>query len=382
MQSYGGMPSIMAESADKIRRTRIARGMSQTELARRAGISRQALGAIESGVYHPGVAVALAIARELGETVESLFGEDRFERVEAHVAAPDGLNSARPGEGVALGRVAGRIVAVPYAGASRMLVSAGGKIEKLAGTRAFVESFRSASEIEATLLVAGCDPAVSLMADWIARHHAPVTIVSFARASRQALGALVVGQVHAAGAHLRDRKTGEYNLDAVRKAMGRRKAVLIGFARWELGLAIAPKNPLGIRGFDDLARSGIRIVNRDRGSGARAALDDALEDIGIKPAAIAGYEVEVPGHLEVAESVAAGHADTGVTIRVAANAYGLGFLPLREERYDLVIPESEMKSAPVRAMLESLNSARFAREVATLCGYDTGGMGVVAAHIG
>jgi molybdate-binding protein len=230
-------------------------------------------------------------------------------------------------------------------------------------------------------MVAGCDPAVSILADWISRHHAPVRLASFGCASKQALDALGDGQVHVAGAHLRHRKTGEYNLDAARSALGRRRTMLVGFARWELGLATASGNPHRIRGFDDLKRRGLRLVNRERGVGARNALNEALRELDIDSKTIAGYEVEVPGHLEVAEAIAASRADVGVTIRVAADAYGLGFVPIREERYDLAIPEREMSSTPVRAMMESLTSARFAREVATLCGYDTSSMGKVVAHL-
>jgi putative molybdopterin biosynthesis protein len=368
----------MADLGNRIRTARTARQISQTELARRAAISRQALSAIESGVYQPSVRVALKLARELGDTVESLFAELPFERVDAAVAS--GAQTAA-GTRVALGRVGGRVVAVPYFAAPRALAPAAGIIEQMYGSRAAVESLRSAAEINSILLVAGCDPAVSILAGWIARHHAPVTVAAFGRGSKQALDALGAGQVHVAGAHLRHRKTGQYNLDAARHALGHRCTVLVSFGRWELGLATAARNPHAIRGFADLGRRGLKIVNRERGAGARSALDEAIRDLGLEAKAITGYEVEVPGHLEVAEAIAAGRADAGVTLRVAAQVYGLGFVPIREERYDLAIPEREMSSTPLRAMMESLTSARFAREVATLCGYDTSAMGNVVAQL-
>lgn len=370
----------MAEEGNRVRNARSARQISQAELARRADISRQALGAIESGVYLPSVSVALKLARELGDTVESLFGELPFEHVEAYVGHGHDTPPL-PGARVALGKVAGRLVAVPCFAGQRALAPAAGKIERVNGARAAVESFRSPAEIESTLLMAGCDPAVSILADWITRHHAPVGVVSFGRGSSQALDALAAGQVHAAGAHLRHRKSGEYNIDAARKALKRRRTVLVSFARWELGLATAPGNPRGVRGFQDFNRHGLKIVNRERGAGARNALDEALRDLGIDAKTIAGYDTELGGHLEVAEAVAAGRADVGVTIKVAAEAYGLGFVTIREERYDLAVPEREMSSTPVRAMMESLTSARFAREIATLCGYDTSAMGKVVAHL-
>jgi len=176
-------------------------------------------------------------------------------------------------------------------------------------------------------------------------------------------------------------KTGEYNLAAARGALGRRPTLLMNFARWELGLATAPGNPLGIRGFADLARERVRLVNREAGSGARLALDEAIRALKLKPPAITGYSREALGHLEVAAVIAVGDADLGVTIRVAAEAYGLGFIPIREERYDLAIPERESGLEPVRAMLDALASGAFAREVGELCAYDTRDMGKIVARI-
>jgi putative molybdopterin biosynthesis protein len=220
-----------------------------------------------------------------------------------------------------------------------------------------------------------------MLADWLARHRSPVSTVALPCSSNRALTALLEGQVHAAGVHLRDIKNGEYNLAPVHKMVGKRPASVISFGMWELGLATAAGNPLGIKSFGDMARPKLRIANREPGSGARAALDEELKKLSIKTDRIAGYQNDFGGHLEVAAAIAGDHADTGVTIRVAAVVYGLGFVAIREERYDLVVLEHEMKSAPVVAMLEALNSRRFASEVSQLCGYDTTSMGRVAAHL-
>ncbi len=192
---------------------------------------------------------------------------------------------------------------------------------------------------------------------------------------------MLAGRVHAAGVHLRDASNGEYNLSPVRRAIGKRRATLVHFGQWELGLAIAANNPLQIRAFADIERPKLRIVNREQGSGARAALDEEFTKLGVKTNRINGYRNELGGHLEVAAAIASGLADVGVTIRVAAQAYGLDFVPIRVERYDLVMFEREMGSAPVVAMLDALSSRRFAREVSQLCGYDTTQMGQVVARI-
>ncbi len=360
----------------KLRQARMVRGLSQSELARRACISRQALSAIETGAYQPGVAVAIGLARALGESVENLFGEASFERIPARLveaSVPAGQRAR-----VALASVGGKVIAVTQPLAALRLLPVSGIVERASSRgEAEVESFRSRAEIDATLLIAGCDPSVTIVADWLGRWRAPVNVVALACSSRGALEAIVAGRAHVAGVHLRDPRDDEDNVAAVHRALGRRRATVVNFARWEIGLATHPGNRLGIRGWGDLARPGIRIVNREPGSGARAALDEALTKAALEPARIKGYRSEVGGHLEVAQAIAAGHADAGVTIRVAAQAYGLDFIALREERYDLVIPESEMHSAAVIAMLELLASSRFTRELTELCGYDTAHTGEV-----
>ena len=378
----------MAEAGKAVSRTRIALGLTQVELAARAGISRQALGAIESGVYRPNVAVALILARELGETVEHLFGEGGGEAnrlVDARwiekgqsEAVPDGGPRRRR---VALARIGGKIVAVSQPAAHLTLGPEAGILRSVKRRRAEVSTLQSPEEIDSALLVAGCDPAIAILADWLARRHSPVRAMPLPCSSGKSLRLLIDGCAHAAGVHLRDRKTGEYNLPHAARVLRNRPALIVNFAQWELGLATAEDNPQGIRGFDDLGRTGVRIVNREHGSGAREALDEAMIELGLAPAQVAGYGFEVGGHLEVASAIAAGQADAGVTIRIAADTFGLGFIPIREERYDLVMLESEVEAAPIKILLDALNSQRFASEVNQLCAYDTAQMGQVIARL-
>ncbi|HUO06138.1 MAG TPA: substrate-binding domain-containing protein [Candidatus Binataceae bacterium] len=374
------MSSKLAEHQSAVTRARIARGHSQTELARRAGISRQALNAIEAGAYQPGVTAAIAIARELGQSVEGLFSAPAPERLDVIVAGSTPPSSLAPRSRIALARLGGRIVAIAQPPVAIQLSAAGGIVEKTSGSHAVVDSFRSQAEIDSTLVIAGCDPAVAILAEWLARTRSNVRVAALGGSSRSALKALAGGAVHAAGAHLRDPRTGDYNLSPARRVLGRTRCLMVNFARWELGLATRPGNPLGIKGLSDLMRPRIRIVNRELGSGARIVLDEALHDSNQRPRnRIHGYEREVGGHLEVAAAIAAEQADTGLTIRVAAETYGLGFIPIRQERYDIAIAEREINSPPVKAMLDALNSSRFGREVALLCAYDTSAMGSVLA---
>ena len=167
----------MASIGNTVGRTRNARDLTQIELARRAGISRQALGAIESGAYHPGVAIAIRLARELGTSVESLFGEiddqastlveaSWFEDARRHIAAAQTR--------VALARVRGKIVAVPQPAAYLTLSPAAGVLQRARRNRADVATFQSPDEIDSTLLMSGCDPAATILVDWLARRRSPV----------------------------------------------------------------------------------------------------------------------------------------------------------------------------------------------------------------
>ena len=369
----------MSAIGNRVRSVRSARGITQLELARRASISRQALGAIESGLYQPSVTVALNLARELGETVETLFAEKDEQtctRIDAAWYDPEMPRGASACK-VALARVAGKIVATSQPAVRLWLSPAAGLAESIGPRRAAISTYWSQAEIDSTLLIAGCDPAVSILADWFARHRCPVTAVALRCSSSRALSILAKGGAHVAGVHLRDPKSGEYNLSSVRNTIGRRPLTMVNFARWELGLAVTERNPMNIRGFADLARPRIRVVNRERGSGARLALDEALNELGLPGNGIKGYTRELPGHLEIAEAIASGEADAGVTIRIAAEAYGLAFIPIREERYDLVVLEDKSGLGPVKAMFEALNSRRFAREINQLCAYATDQMGKV-----
>ena len=374
------MPTIRAGS--RVRAARIERGIGQGQLAAEAGISRQALSAIEAGAYTPNVTAALRIAQALGKTVESLFADTGFDSVTAVVMEEAGAPRSAAGTHVGLARVGGKLVAVPRPAAGLSLLAPAGMVEQLSPEgKARVASFRTAAEIDTTLLVAGCDPAVAVMCDYLAHRTPFVELVSCRCSSSSALDCVAGGRSHVGGTHLREPGTGQYNVAAVRRKFGRRPVMVINFARWELGLA-SRQGARRIIAIEDLARPGVRVVNRPQGSGARIALDESLAEIGVESGKLTGYESELAGHLEVAEEIAAGRADAGLTLRVAADAFGLSFTTLREERYDLVIPRRETQSLAVKAMLEALSSSRLASEVSRLCFYDTTEMGKVIAEIG
>lgn len=358
-------------SVESLKNARLKMGLGQSELAARAGISRQALGAIEAGLYQPGVAVAIKLARELGVSVESLFGAEDEERYSVTWIADKTHPKPARGSRVSLARLNGRLVAVPIAASALRLAPPSGVVSDARGGKVSVRSFRSRRDIDATILLAGCDPGVAILADWMRRNGGGAEVVALPCSSGAALDALLEGRANIAGVHLRDPRSGEYNGASVRSRFGRRRVTVVNFADWEIGLAIADRMRGKFREVGDLSKRGVRIVNRETGSGARNVLDEALKKAGLEAKKIAGYDRELGGHLEVASAISSGEGDAGVTIRVAAEAYALGFIPIREERYDLVIPDSAIETAPVKAILEALNSARFTRELSQLCSYDT-----------
>ena len=377
-----------------LRTERVRAGLSQGELARRAGVTRQAVGAIEAGRVAPTMGVALRLARVLGRRVDELFRlVDELPSVSAELAGVgDPIGSGDlPGGGplrVQVADVGGRLVARPLAGASGAVLTlprANGLIRGgvMRGGRssersALVELFDGPERLAGTVMAVGCDPAMGLLADHLRRRHPTMELAWQGGNSLAALEAVARGEAHLAGSHLLDPASGEYNGPFARRLLGD-DVRLVTFAVWEQGLMVAAGNPKGVRAADDLARPGVRLANREVGSGARALLDAELARAGVDSGQVAGYGSVVRSHLAAAEAVAAGLADAAVGVRAAAQALGLAFLPLARERYDLAIPDRFFELAPVQALLETLTSPLFRLEVEALGGYDVSPMGALVA---
>jgi putative molybdopterin biosynthesis protein len=368
-----------------LRAARAQIGISQAELAHRAGVTRQAVSAIESGKAAPTMAVALKLARVLGRRVDDLFRlVDELPSVSAELLDSGDL----PAEGsvrVQVANVGGRIVARPLTGSAGVvltlprangIVRPAGRTSRRRPVR--VELFADPARLESTLVAVGCDPATSLLAEHLRRRHPTLELAWQGGNSLQALEAVGRGEAHLAGTHLLDTSTGVYNVPFARRLLGP-DARLVTFAVWEQGLMLAPGNPRGIGHVGDLTGPTVRIANREPGSGARALMDAEVTRAGIKPEQVTGYTTVVRSHLAAAEAVAAGLADAAVGVRAAAQALGLAFLPLAQERYDLAIPGRFFELAPVQALLETLTSPLFRLEVEALGGYDVTPMGTVVA---
>lgn len=229
------------------------------------------------------------------------------------------------------------------------------------------------------LLVAGSDdPSLSILRELHARRLTPTSLFFATVGSSAGLAAIRDGVADLALVHLLDPITGEYNLPFVSETVPSRSAVVPLFYR-ELGLVVRPVNPLGIRTVADLARSGLRIINRQKGSGTRLYLDQQLARLSIEPRQINGYQDAVATHLEVGLKVLRGEADAGVATRAAARLIGLDFVPLTRERFDVVIVQERFFSRGVQALIEIVSSREFRTRVESLRGYDTSESGRILA---
>ncbi|WP_214365259.1 molybdopterin biosynthesis protein [Pseudonocardia sp. H11422] len=282
---------------------------------------------------------------------------------------------------VRLGRVQGEVVATPLprgAGVLTSLVRADGLLVvpaglegRHAGEQVRVELLRGLGEIGRTIVAIGSHDLVLDLAASALRAQDP--LVSLASSNVGSLGGLVAlrdGLCHIAGSHLLEPSTGEYTLPFVDKLLGAGPDVaVVRLVHRDQGLIVAPGNPLGLTGVDDLTRPGLRYVNRQRGAGTRALLDHELARRGIDSAEVSGYSREEHTHLAVAAAVAAGRADTGMGILAAARAFGLDFVPVAQEPYDLVLRTPTMADellAPLWALLER---PEFRASVEALGGY-------------
>jgi putative molybdopterin biosynthesis protein len=353
-------------SGTVLRLARQARGFSQQQLAGMAGVSRQAVSAVESGLSDPSLRVALALARALGMTVEEVFGPGSpASPVTARPVAPLGDESAR----VALAPMGDEFVALPLSGASASragFLPAGGLASGTDGTG--VHSVRPIGLPRPTLVVAGCDPAMPLLETPLGLLDPPVALSWWACPSEEALRLAADGLVHVAGAHLRGR-SGDYNTGPAAELL-HQGAEVIGFCSWREGLALRPELAEHVTGLGDVARRGLRLVNREPGSEARSVLDRELAGLGIAAGQLPGYGTRATGHLQVAAAITAGLADVGVASEPAALAYGLAFIPLATERYDLVIPADLAGSREIQGLIKVLSSRWLLDQLASLPGYD------------
>jgi len=197
-----------------------------------------------------------------------------------------------------------------------------------------------------------------------------VRLVLSATGSAAGLRALAEGLVELAATHLLDEDGLDYNRDAVARLLPGRELLLLTLVEREQGLIVPRGNPHALSSIADLARPGLRLINRQPGSGTRLLLERLLRQAGIDPARLAGYERVVPTHLAAAAAVAGGSADLALGLHSAARALDLDFVPLLTERFELALFASARGAAWFGPLIETLASPGFRAEVEALGGYD------------
>lgn len=294
---------------------------------------------------------------------------------------------------VTVGRVGEKVVATPLAGGAGVissLVKADGIVNiprfsegHHAGEMVTVELLCEPRKIDHTIMVIGShDMTLDLLANLLHAHHPELSLSSAHVGSLSGLLALQRGEAHLAGSHLLDEESGNYNVGSIERLLTPHgvRVVLLGFVNRVQGLITPKGNPKALTTLQDLVREDVTFVNRQRGAGTRVLLDYELKRNKLNPRTIQGYERQEYTHLAVAAAVKSGAADCGLGIMAAARALDLDFVPLFNERYDLVIPVDHYESALLQPLLAIMRDRHFAQMVEGLGGYETGQMGDVLAE--
>ncbi len=287
---------------------------------------------------------------------------------------------------VVLGKVDGKMLCAPIsrgAGVITSMVRADGLVVLPrgvqgvdAGDTVTVRLIKPRAELEQTIFCIGShDVILDLVAQFLAAKGR--RFVSSNVGSQGGLVALRRGEAHLAGSHLIDPDSGEYNIKFIQQYLPDVPVRAVGLVMRQQGLIVAKGNPFGLHGLEDLTRADVHFINRQRGAGTRVLLDMHLAKAGIGHSAVNGYANEEYTHLGVAAAVASGRASCGMGIPSAAQALGLDFVPLYQERYDLVIPHRHAESALLQPLMDLLNDDAFRKAIEQLPGYDTGVMGKV-----
>ena len=366
---------------NRLQSIREQRGIAAAELARQVGISRPTIYAIEAGNYTPNTAVALRLARALECRVEDLFSLDADAPNAPHQVKIKFLSSgAGPQEDqpLQLCQVGESIVGVPASNRENYLPDVDGIISRIGENRSGI-LVSPVADLNAgkRIIVGGCDPATTILGAQIGRFGFEVIAASCP--SHCALERLKAGLIHIAGCHLHDPETDEYNLPFVNRLFKKSDVRVVTYVTWEQGLVVQRGNPKAIRGVKDLARKNVRLINREKGSGARQLLDRGLREAGVSASRVSGYGVAARGHIPAVLAVSNSEADCCIATRSAARYFSLEFIPLASERYDFVVLKRYWDMPVIQAFFEELARSQFRRKLEAITGYDTAHAGELRA---
>ena len=281
---------------------------------------------------------------------------------------------------VRMGYVGDRLMASPLSRGSGVVSSfmkADGILEVPQG----LEGFEAGAEVNVRLLspmeklkntvvvIGSHDPLLDELGDMLHIADSSVYMSSSHVGSMGGIMAVRRGEAHAAGCHLLDTATGEYNRAFIRKYFPNGGVKLIRCVGRQQGMMVAKGNPLDIQKFSDIAKPGVRYVNRQKGSGTRILTDYLCSQEHVNADVVYGYDREELTHTSVAVQIASGSADAGMGIYSAAKLYDLDFIPICIEEYDLIIPDHAWETPQVQQMLETMKSEEFKEKILALGGY-------------
>jgi putative molybdopterin biosynthesis protein len=233
------------------------------------------------------------------------------------------------------------------------------------------EAREKGGRIAGALLASGSnDPVLDILQTCLRQAHPELLIFSANTGSREGLLALDRGWTDIAWSHLFHPESGEYNIPYLDEYLPHVRPVVVNLFYRELGFLTARENPLGIGGFEDLTRKGVRFINRQAGSGTRLLLEYRLGKEGISSDRISGYGQEVFTHIEVGLAVLSGEADTGIATSAVSSLLGLGFIPITRERFDMILDQPVFFQKGVQALMGVLAGEEFRKRVKNLGSYD------------
>lgn len=234
---------------------------------------------------------------------------------------------------------------------------------------------------EYSFVISGQDPILDILCRYLECYPTGKRVLRSYEGSYNGIYELYCGKVQMATAHIWDGKTGEYNVPYVERMLPGVSAVIIRFVGRMQGFYVAKGNPKGIKNWNDFTRSDITIVNREKGSGARILLDEHLRQMNILGRDIKGYNHECISHLAIASVISRGAADLGIgNEKASSQVSGIDFIPIQQEKYDIIIKKEDMNHPTVRAIMDILNSEEFKMEIVGIGGYDVSEMGKIISE--
>jgi putative molybdopterin biosynthesis protein len=360
---------------NKLAEIRQLRGISAAELASRVGVTRQTIYAIEAHKYVPNTLVALRLSEILEVPVEQIFAIQEESGRTGKQTTVDLIEDPSapwaPNQPLKICQVGNRKIGVPTPPIHGEIPAADAVIlDSAKPESAVVRLLQKEAYPENRLLLAGCDPAIPSLARYLLKH-GNIEVIHLGCSSTRAMKLLQERKIHIGGTHLSGKQNKGNNLDVIQRFFPKGGCRVATFASWEEGLVTARGNPKGISGVGDLGRRNVTLINREQGAGSRILLDSLLRKSGVAPKDVRGYRQVAKGHILAAWHVHVGLADCCIATEASARVFGLNFIPLVSERFDLVIPDRFWDMPSVQALMDALNRSSLRNELEALGGYDT-----------